>query len=616
MLSDVPCVVVVRSFLHPRGSCPNLSLARGSISDLVRVPRIVVLRFSWIRSTCLPWSGDVALSCGWATSKSVDSGGSFPSSVSSKDPSPTHPMSSFPWIQSQRDKERKTHPPSPDPYEYEYDADTDGNERMERDPTDEPRERNQVRRYMEVEDRRHQHVVVIGGGFAGRRAVRVLLNQGKGTTCTVVDEKGYFEFVPSNLRCLVEPQHAEKIVLPHRAPMHFRDRWSKWMNTWKSKKDPCPEPKEANQFDTNRVKFLQGKATHIDFQKREVCVCSTSTASDRTKEDTTVPYDYCIVCTGSTYANPIKGTGAGSQAALECRKEEIRQAARELAAATTVAVVGGGTVGVELAAEIAGAFPRQKQVTLISGSARLLSRMPLAAGKYAESWLAHRGVSLLLGQQVSKEEDSYLITTEGQKVHADVVYQCTGGQPVDELLQGQKTTLQEDGKMYHPFGTGDCKVNPFLQLESEGADGRVFVAGDCLPGGSFEKTAFMADLQATAAAQNILSCQSGKSMVPFPQSVCFGKTAAPRLAFVSLYKYSGIFQMNDNIIGGPLAALGKYVLEWLQLKTAQERILSHGIFSALEAASVFTAVTLFGKKEKAMPCGSSNVTDRPCLAAI
>mmetsp|Transcript_8520 Transcript_8520/g.53240 ORF Transcript_8520/g.53240 Transcript_8520/m.53240 type:complete len:452 (-) Transcript_8520:1933-3288(-) len=423
----------------------------------------------------------------------------------------------------------------------------------------------------------NQHVVVVGGGFAGRRAVRVLLNQGKGTTCTVVDEKGYFEFVPSNLRCLVEPKHAERIVLPHQAPVNFRDRLSKWTNTWKSKKDPCPEPKKANQPDTNRVKFVQGKATHIDFRKREVHVSTTSNSSDL-REDRSVPYDYCIVCTGSTYANPIKGTGAGSQSTVESRKEEIRQAARDLVDATTVAVVGGGTVGVELAAEIVGAFPRQKQVTLISGSARLLSRMPPAAGKYAKSWLDHHGVSLLLGQRVAKKEDSYLITTEGQKVHAEVIYQCTGGQPVDELLQGQKTTLQEDGKMYHPFGTGGCSVNPFLQLHCEGADGRVFVAGDCLPDGSFEKTAFMADLQATAAAQNILSCQSGRSMVPFPQSVCFGKTAAPRLAFVSLYKYSGIFQMNDTIIGGPLAALGKYVLERLQLKTAQEAIFSHGIF--------------------------------------
>lgn len=438
------------------------------------------------------------------------------------------------------------------------------------------------------------HVVVVGGGFAGRRAARVLLGGNDEATCTVIDEKGYFEFVPSNLRCLVEPEHAEKIVMPHHVPATLRNRLRTWMAKIAPRKAHSAIEEEKHHPHEGRVKFVKGKATQIDFRKRRV-VLNTDRKSAIDGDEKHVAYDYCIVCTGSTYASPIKGTGTDSESVVECRRQEIKAAASRLANAATVAVVGGGTVGVELAAEIAGAFPRQKQVTLVSGSATLLSRMPPAAGKYAARWLTKHGVSVLLGQKVAKEEDSYLITTEGRKVRADMIFKCTGGQPVDGLLHVQDETSEERPPVHHSLGYGECSVNPFLQIEQDWADGRVFVAGDCVPGGNCEKTAFMADLQATAAAQNILSCQSGRSMAPFPQAVCFGKPVAPRLAFVSLYKYSGIFQVNDTVIGGPLAALGKYVLEWLQIRAAEERIFSHSIFSALEAASVLAAVTLFGK---------------------
>lgn len=59
MASDAPCGVLVGPFLRARCFCPNLSLVRGSIAGLVRVPSIVVQPLFWIRSTRLPSSKDV-----------------------------------------------------------------------------------------------------------------------------------------------------------------------------------------------------------------------------------------------------------------------------------------------------------------------------------------------------------------------------------------------------------------------------------------------------------------------------------------------------------------------------------------------------------------------------
>ena len=54
-------------------------------------------------------------------------------------------------------------------------------------------------------------VVVVGGQFAGRRASR-LLRRGGAFDVKLVDAKGYWEYTPGALRCLVEPSAARWMV--------------------------------------------------------------------------------------------------------------------------------------------------------------------------------------------------------------------------------------------------------------------------------------------------------------------------------------------------------------------------------------------------------------------
>ena len=55
-----------------------------------------------------------------------------------------------------------------------------------------------------------RRVVIVGGGFAGRTARRLLQRDFE---VVLLDGKGYFEYTPSILRCLVEPSHAKKVIL-------------------------------------------------------------------------------------------------------------------------------------------------------------------------------------------------------------------------------------------------------------------------------------------------------------------------------------------------------------------------------------------------------------------
>jgi NADH dehydrogenase FAD-containing subunit len=104
-----------------------------------------------------------------------------------------------------------------------------------------------------------------------------------------------------------------------------------------------------------------------------------------------IEFDFLVLATGSSYSMPIRPqvpglplgahlsasprvsgvsgafslpSEAGVGPSMQQRLQELESSARSLAAAQSVAVVGGGTVGVELAAEIAGRFGAAKRVTL------------------------------------------------------------------------------------------------------------------------------------------------------------------------------------------------------------------------------------------------------------
>ena len=97
-------------------------------------------------------------------------------------------------------------------------------------------------------------------------------------------------------------------------------------------------------------------------------------------------------------------------------------------------VVGGGPVGVELAAEIAAARPHL-DITLVSRSKRLCSAMPPQVHERCEAWLECRGVRLVLGADVRELSESGCTLADGTQLDADVLYQCMGFRPATGALR-------------------------------------------------------------------------------------------------------------------------------------------------------------------------------------
>ncbi|MET3896419.1 3-phenylpropionate/trans-cinnamate dioxygenase ferredoxin reductase subunit [Devosia sp. UYZn731] len=177
-----------------------------------------------------------------------------------------------------------------------------------------------------------------------------------------------------------------------------------------------------------------------------------------------LPYDKLLLATG---ASPRRLAGVEGERIVYLRTIEDAQRLRgALGAGRHIAIVGGGFIGLELAAS---ARARGAEVTLIEALPRLLSRgVPEAiAGRIAARHLAG-GVRLVFGDAIAGIEsgaDSARVTlASGTRVDADLVLIGIGAVPNVGLAEAAGLAIDNG-----------IAVNG--QLATDDAD--IFAAGDC-----------------------------------------------------------------------------------------------------------------------------------------
>jgi NADH dehydrogenase FAD-containing subunit len=216
--------------------------------------------------------------------------------------------------------------------------------------------------------------------------------------------------------------------------------------------------------------------------------------------------------------------------------------------ARSILVIGAGSVGVELAAEIISHFP-DKTVTLVGP---ILSRMPERAQRYAAGWLQGRGVVLLSKSKVAAYlgGESFQLTT-GETVLASLAFVCTGNVPNASFLRSSKD--------FAPLLSerGFALVNDHFQLAPFK---HVFAGGDlAAPIGDEEKLAAEANAVGSFIADNIyrMHYQPGVPLKSW--------SPARRPIVISLGKVYGIFCYLGWTLTGFVPACMKEVIEWKEL---------------------------------------------------
>jgi 3-phenylpropionate/trans-cinnamate dioxygenase ferredoxin reductase component len=249
-------------------------------------------------------------------------------------------------------------------------------------------------------------------------------------------------------------------------------------------------------------------------------------------------WDALVIATG---ANPVTLPGGGPQHVLRTVDDALKIRAM-LTPGTTLAIVGAGWIGAELATAAA---TRCCHVTVLEAAdTPLASAVGANIGALTIPWYAEAGVDLRLKQSVATIEAGGISLGDGGWVPADVVVTAIGVRPAVSWLTGSEVRL-ENG-----VAAGQLRTSV----------PNVFAAGDCA---SFWSVRFGRQLRfehwdvalhaPEVVAANILGASTVYDPVPYFWSEQFGR----------MVQYVGYHGGADKLIWRGRPAEAKWAACWL-----------------------------------------------------
>lgn len=343
------------------------------------------------------------------------------------------------------------------------------------------------------------HVVIVGGGFGGIAAASKL--QALNIPFVLVDMKDSFHHNVAALRASVESGFAKKTFISYSA--------------------------------TFKENFRQGLVVEIDLQNQTVLL----------EDGEALPFSHLILATGSTGLFPGKFNRVASrEAAIQAYEDMVKQVQRS----QSVVVVGGGSAGVEMAAEIKTEFP-EKEVTVIHSRVALADKELLPSVRQeVKEILVQKGVQLLLSERVSHLEELPLNeyreciqvhTDKGTELPANLVIVCNG---IRINSSAYRSAFESQ-----LAGNGALRVNEYLQVEG---CSHVYAIGDCADVKE-PKMAYHAGLHANVAVANIVNASKQRPLKAYkPGALTF---------LLAMGRDDGVGQIGGFYVGRLLVRLAK-----------------------------------------------------------
>ncbi|KAI3390550.1 hypothetical protein diail_9211 [Diaporthe ilicicola] len=320
-----------------------------------------------------------------------------------------------------------------------------------------------------------KNVVVVGGSFAGiLLAQRLCESLPSGHRVILVEKNSHFHFPFVFPRYSVVSGHEAKAFIPY-----------------------------------NEILYSGRKGVPKGIFERQ-CGTVVEVTSDSVKlaAGEEIPFEFLAIATGTSSPWPSKLQSADKLGACE----ELRDIQEQIREAGSIAVVGGGAVGIELVTDIKGWYP-EKEVTLVHSRDKLLHAYGLRLHERTMQEMKKLGIKVKLGQrpQVVPEGDektgknATLVFPSGEVAKFSLVIPCTGQTPITGFMTN---TFSECISKE----TGRILVTPALQIQSpEEIVDNIFALGDVAESGG-PKMARAAQAQSLIVASNIVSLiQSAKA---------------------------------------------------------------------------------------------------------
>jgi len=325
-------------------------------------------------------------------------------------------------------------------------------------------------------------VIIIGAGYGGVH-LAVDLDKSQEFRVLLIERNAYFTHNIAALRAVTQDTWIDNVILDH-----------------------------SNIFTGSSTgsKVIQGSVKEIRVEKQEIYLSEN--------DDVPLSYDYLVIATGASYRFP----GKLVDVSMSNAKAVYKKVYADVKKARHVVIVGGGSVGVELAGEIGAEYNssnRSKQITLVHSGSHLLSAYPFLKESACENlrdilqYQLHVNVllndvvnvpdSLLSSEELYIDQPTRLTTKSGKQLDADVVIYTIGGLPNTEFLRESQSfpVSAFDGR-------GHIQVNDYLQVTAGDMKySNVYAIGDAA---SFQPgLAFYAGGQATWLGKHLLDILHG-----------------------------------------------------------------------------------------------------------
>jgi NADH dehydrogenase len=235
---------------------------------------------------------------------------------------------------------------------------------------------------------RTPRIVIVGAGFGGLAVARALSHVD--VEVTLVDRQNHHLFQPLLYQVATAGLSPAEIAWPVRHLMR----------------------RQAN------ARALMGEVTAVDTARKLVLL-----------RERPIAYDFLVLATGATHAyfghdewaahapglkTLDDATAIRRRILLAFERAEMASSPEECARLLTIAIVGGGPTGVELAGAVAelsrralardfrAIDPSRTRVLLVEAGERLLANFPESLSRYTGAALARLGVEVRLGQAVTE----------------------------------------------------------------------------------------------------------------------------------------------------------------------------------------------------------------------
>lgn len=184
------------------------------------------------------------------------------------------------------------------------------------------------------------------------------------------------------------------------------------------------------RYPADRFEFILGAAKRVEPERNLVHV-SLSRRGDEKHEasgDVAVVYDHLVIATGSRLISslPLKPLGAH-----ETNLAQWRRLQRQVEAARSIVIAGGGPTGVEVAGELAEKYGQSKTITLVENSDRVLYDAMPTVRAAAERDLLKLGVKFIYNNRATVSNEPLPPDTEQKQTE---VHLSKGGTLLTDLF--------------------------------------------------------------------------------------------------------------------------------------------------------------------------------------